>query len=83
MTEIYIFLGVLVIVALFIFKMSKSFFKALFTSVLGGVGAICGVYTLSCFVPLTICFNWLTILIASLFSVPGVIMLLIFNVLLQ
>ena len=82
MTELYIFLGVLVIIALFIFKISKKFFKSLFTSVLGGVGAICGVYTLSYFLPLTIGFNWLTVLIASLFSVPGVIMLLILNIIL-
>ena len=79
MTSIYIFIGVLILISLLIFKCSKSFFKALFTSVLGGVGAICAVSALSTFVPISICVNWLTLTISALFSVPGVIMLLLIN----
>ncbi|MBQ5884129.1 MAG: pro-sigmaK processing inhibitor BofA family protein [Clostridia bacterium] len=79
MTSVYIFIGVLIFVALLIFKCSKSFFKALFTSVLGGIGAICAVGALSTFVPISICINWLTLTISALFSVPGVIMLLLIN----
>ena len=80
MTSIYVFVGVLIVIALLIFKSSKSFFKAIFTSVLGGVGAICAVNTLSTFVPVSICMNWLTLIVSALFSVPGVIMLLLINV---
>jgi hypothetical protein len=79
MTSIYIFIGVLILISLLIFKSSKCFFKALFTSVLGGIGAICGVSALSMFVPISISINWLTLTISALFSVPGVIMLLLLN----
>ena len=79
MTSVYIFIGVLVLISLLIFKSSKCFFKALFTSILGGVGAICAVSALSTFVPVSICVNWLTLAISALFSVPGVIMLLLIN----
>ena len=79
MTSIYLFIGVLILISLLIFKSSKSFFKALFTSVLGGIGAICGVSALSMFVPISISINWLSLTIYALFSVPGVIMLLLIN----
>ncbi|MBR6552940.1 MAG: pro-sigmaK processing inhibitor BofA family protein [Clostridia bacterium] len=79
MTSLYIFVGVLVLISFLIFKCSKNFFKALFTSVIGGVGAICGVSALATFVPISICINWLTLTISALFSVPGVIMLLLIN----
>ena len=80
MTELYVFVGLLTIIALVIFKISKSFFKALFTSALGGLGAICAVGAISYFVPITIGINWLTLVISALFSVPGVIMVLLLNV---
>lgn len=80
MTELYIFLGVIIVFSLIIFKMSKSFFKALFTSVLGGLGAICAVGALSYFIPVSLSISWLSLLISALFSVPGVIMLLILNI---
>lgn len=79
MTELYIFLGFVVFISLLIFKFSKSFFKALFTSVLGGLGAICAVGAISYFIPISIGINWLTLTISALFSVPGVIMILLFN----
>ncbi len=79
MTSIYIFFCVLILISLLIFKSSKCFFKALFTSVIGGVGAICAVSALSTFVPISICVNWLTLGISAFFSVPGVIMLLLIN----
>ncbi|MBO5857428.1 MAG: pro-sigmaK processing inhibitor BofA family protein [Clostridia bacterium] len=81
MTELYIFVVLLTIIALVIFKISKSFFKALFTSALGGLGAICAVGAISYFLPITIGINWLTLVISAFFSVPGVIMLLILNAL--
>lgn len=80
MTELYVFVGALTIIAFVIFKISKSFFKALFTSALGGLGAICAVGAISYFVPITIGINWLTLVISALFSVPGVIMVLLLNV---
>ncbi|MBQ6936750.1 MAG: pro-sigmaK processing inhibitor BofA family protein [Clostridia bacterium] len=80
MTEIYIFTGILIFIALVIFKTSKNFFKAMFTSILGGLGAICAVGAISYFVPISIGINWLTMIISALFSVPGVIMLLLLNV---
>ena len=80
MTELYIFLGVLGLIALLIFKVSKSFFKALLTSVLGGMGAICAVGAISYFVPISIGINWLTLTLSAIFSVPGVIMILLLNV---
>lgn len=81
MTELYIFLAVLAVFALLIFKLSRSFFKALFTSVLGGLGAVCAVSAISYFVPISLGINWLTLVISALFSVPGVIMLLLLNIL--
>ena len=80
MTELYIFLGVLAVFALLIFKLSKKFFKALFTSVLGGLGAVCAVSAISYFVPISLGVNWLTLCISACFSVPGVIMMLLLNV---
>ena len=80
MTELYIFVGILVFIALVIFKVSKNFFKALFTSVIGGLGAICAVGAISYFVPISIGINWLTLVISALFSVPGVILVLLMNI---
>ncbi len=66
-----------VLVALFIFKKSGCFFKSLFTSALGGVGALCAVGTLSYFIPLTVGLNWYSLVFSALFSVPGVVFLLL------
>jgi hypothetical protein len=62
---------------LLVFKKSGSFFKALFTSALGGVGALCAVGAVGYFLPLSIGINVYTIIFSSLFSVPGVILLLL------
>lgn len=67
----------LLVVVLFVFKKSGAFFKALFTSAIGGVGALCAVNTISYFIPLTVGFNWYTLAFSSFFSVPGVIFLLV------
>ena len=80
MTELYIFVGFLILIALIVFKVSKNFFKALFTSVVGGLGAICAVGAISYFIPISIGINWLTLLISALFSVPGVILVLLMNI---
>ena len=79
MMVLNIFFVILLVIALLIFKFSKHFFKALFTSVIGGVGALSAVSVFSYFVPLTIGVNWLTLSISAMFSVPGVIMLLLLN----
>lgn len=62
---------------LFVFKKSGCFFKSLFTSALGGVGALCAVGAVGYFVPLSLGINVYTIIFSSLFSVPGVILLLL------
>ncbi len=67
----------LLVVVLLVFKKSGAFFKALFTSVIGGVGALCAVNTLSYFIPLTVGLNWYTLAFSSLLSVPGVVFLLV------
>ncbi len=79
MMVLNIFFVVLLFITLLIFKFSKHFFKALFTSVIGGVGALCSVCAFSYFVPLTIGINWLTLSVSAMFSVPGVIMILLLN----
>ncbi len=71
-------LGVLFfLIALIIFKGSGSFFKAIFTSAIGGVGALCAVSALSAFIPLGVGFNWYSLAFSAFYSVPGVVFLLI------
>ncbi len=77
---IYAFCVIVIVIVLVVYKGSGSFFKAMFTSVIGGVGALCAVNTLSYFIPLSVGFNLFTIAFSSLFSVPGVILLLISDV---
>ena len=68
---------VLLLVVLFIYKKSGCFFKALLTSALGGVGALCAVWAVNYFVPLSLGVNLLSVTFSALFSVPGVIFLLL------
>lgn len=75
--SLYIFAGVLGAAALFIFKKSGSFFKSLLMSALGGVGALCAVGAVSSFVPLTLGINLYSLVFSAMFSVPGVICLLL------
>ena len=74
--------AVLFFIMLCVFKGSGSFFKSVFTSAIGGVGALCAVNALSYFIPLTVGVNWYTLGFSSIFSVPGVIFLLVSEVLL-
>ncbi len=67
----------LLFVALWIFKRSGSFLKALLTSALGGLGSLCAVGAISCFVPLTVGLNVYSAVFCALFSVPGTVLLLI------
>lgn len=67
----------LLVVVLIIFKKSGCFFKSLFTSALGGVGALCAVWAVNYFVPLTLGVNVYSLVFSALFSVPGVIFLLL------
>ncbi len=72
------FIGIVIlIVALIIFKVSGNFLKAFFTSVLGGVGALCAVWAVNFFVPLSLGVNLFSLVFSILFSVPGVIFLLL------
>lgn len=75
--NIYVVSAVLCAAALLIFKKSGCFFKSMFSSALGGVGALCAVSAVSYFIPLSIGLNVYTLVFSVLFSVPGVITLLI------
>lgn len=68
-------------VCLIIFKSSKHFFKSLFTSALGGIGALCAVKAVSLFIPLSLGINIYSLLVSAFLSVPGVIMMLVVQVL--
>lgn len=71
------FIGVAaLIIALIIFKASGNFFKAFFTSVLGGIGALSAVWAVNFFIPLSLGINMFSVVFSVLFSVPGVIFLL-------
>ncbi len=72
------FMGALLLIAVFlIFKTSGSFFKSFLTSALGGVGALCAVWAVNYFVPLSLGVNVFSLVFSVLFSVPGVIFLLL------
>ena len=68
---------VLLIIVLLIFKFSGNFFKSFFTSALGGIGALCAVWAVNFFVPLSLGVNIFSLVFSVLFSVPGVIFLLL------
>lgn len=74
---IYVLGCVLLLTVLFIFKKSGHFIKSLFSSVFGGVGALCAVNALSYFIPLSVGLNFYSLAFSAAFSVPGVIFLLI------
>ena len=74
---VYLVAGALCIVSLIVFKKSGNFMKSFFTSALGGATALCAVSALSYFVPLSVGFNWYSLIFSCLFSVPGVIFLLL------
>ncbi len=73
----YLIGGILLIVSLFIFLKSGSFFKSLFLSAVGGMGALCAVSAVSYFIPLSVGFNFYTLAFSAVYSVPGVIFLLL------
>jgi hypothetical protein len=74
---LYVLGAFYLIVALFIFKKSGSFFKAFFTSAVGGVGALCAVSAVSLLVPLSVGLNWYSLAFSVFYSVPGVVFLLL------
>lgn len=74
---LYVIGAFLLLVALIIFKNSGAFFKSLFSSVAGGVGALCAVSAMSYFIPLSVGLNWYSLAFSAVFSVPGVIFLLV------
>ena len=72
------FAGVaLLIIAVIIFKVSGNFIKAFFTSAIGGLGALCAVWAVNLFVPLSLGVNLFSFVFSAFFSVPGVIFLLL------
>ena len=74
---VYVTGAVLLGIMLLVFQKSGHFFKSLFSSVLGGVGALCAVNAVSYFMPLTLGLNAYSLAFSSVFSVPGVIFLLL------
>lgn len=74
---LYVIGAFLLLVALIIFKNSGAFFKSLLSSVVGGVGALCAVSAMSYFIPLSVGLNWYSLAFSAVFSVPGVIFLLV------
>jgi hypothetical protein len=74
---IYLIGVFLLCVALWIFKNSGSFVKSFFISVIGGIGSLCAVSAVSCFVPLTVGLNVYSLIFSAMFSVPGTIFLLL------
>ncbi len=74
---LYVCGGFLLIILLLVFKKSGHFFKALFTSIIGGVGALCAVGAVGCFIPISVGMNLYSLVFSCLFSVPGVILLLV------
>ena len=68
---------ILLIIAIIIFKISGSFFKSFFSSALGGIGALCAVWAVGFFIPLSLGVNLFSVAFSMLFSVPGVIFLLV------
>lgn len=71
-------LAVLSCVLMFIgFVKSGSFFKAVFTSVLGGVGSLFAVGAVAYFIPLSLGVNLYSLVFSAVFSVPGVILMLL------
>ena len=78
--SLYVFLAALLLFSLLIFKISGSFIKSLLTSVIGGVGAICAVGAVSYFIPLSLGVNLYSLVFSALFSIPGVVFLLVSKV---
>ncbi len=74
---VYLVAGALCVAILIVFKKSGSFIKAFLSSALGGATALCAVSALSYFVPLSVGLNWYSLAFSCLFSVPGVIFLLL------
>ena len=72
------FIGiVLLFIILLVFKKSGCFLKSFFTSALGGIGGLCAVWAVNFFVPLSLGLNLFSLVFSVLFSVPGVIFLLL------
>ena len=74
---LYVLGVLLLLLVVIIFKKSGSFIKAVITSALGGVGSLCAVSALSYFVPLSVGLNWFSLAFSVVFSVPGVVFLLL------
>lgn len=78
---IWAFLAVSLIAALLILKRSGHIVRVFFLNALGGAGALCAVCAVSRFVELSVGLNLFTVLFSCMFSVPGVILLLLLNAL--
>ena len=74
---IYVTGAVLLCIMLFVYKKSGHFFKSMFSSIFGGVGALCAVSAVSYFIPLSVGMNLYSLAFSAVFSVPGVIFLLL------
>ncbi len=74
---IYFLGAVILVIMLVAFKKSGHFFRSVITSVLGGVGALCAVSAVSYVIPLTVGINAYSLVFGAVFSVPGVIFMLL------
>ena len=69
--------AIVLVIVLLVFKKSGCFFKSFFTSALGGIGGLCAIWAVNYFIPLTLGVNVFSLAFSILFSVPGVIFLLL------
>ena len=69
-----VFFSVLMLV---VFIKSGSFPKAVLTSAVGGIGALFAVKAVALFIPVSLGVNFYSLAVSALFSVPGVILMLL------
>lgn len=75
--------GIFIISVLISMKKSKHFVKSLFLSAVQGIGALLGVNALGVFTGVTLSVNWLSLLSGAIFGTPGIIMLLITDIIMK
>lgn len=76
---LYAILIVVLIIMLASAVKSGHAVKSMLVSIVGGLGALCAVGVIGQFITLSVGVNFLTVIVAALLSVPGVVMLLLIN----
>ncbi len=83
MIKLICFAGIVfAIVSLIVMKKSKHFFKAFFLTLIEGMGALLAVNASGLLTGVTLSINALTLSTGAIFGCPGIIMLLICDILL-